>query len=101
MNGNEARAYAEIGTANGGDGREAPTPDIWERETDEAHGIVRLRLRVRGGTAADGAGAAGRKRGKRPPVGAGQDRAPPPRPRIVWRREDEAETRPPPEIVME
>jgi hypothetical protein len=110
MSGNEARVYeandgSENSWINGANLEEAPAQERWEREADDAHGVIRLRLCLRDrtppGSNAGGPDAAGRKRGKRTPSDAGQDRTPPPRPRIVWRREDEGETRPPPAIIME
>ena len=114
MSGNEARVYEGNEMAVGGwmDGaiiQEAPTseraPDIGGQVQDEAESVIRLRLCLRArslpGPYTGKIEAAGRKRGKRTPPEAAQDRSPPPRPRIVWRREDEAETRPPPAIIME
>ena len=110
MSGNEARVYeanqgAENSWISGGARAETPAPENWEREADDTDGVIRLRLCLRDrtppGSDAGRIEAAGRKRGKRAPSDAGQDRTPPPRPRIVWRREDEGETRPPPAIIME
>jgi hypothetical protein len=117
MTTNQARAYAEIETANTDwlnrdyeleSAIPEPTlRDTWTRETGEADseagGVIRLRLNLRD-RQASGIGAAdetGRKRGKRSPAPTEKDQTPPPRPRIVWRREDENETRPAPSIIME
>ncbi|MEP7210405.1 MAG: hypothetical protein ABI740_06180 [Alphaproteobacteria bacterium] len=113
MNTNQARAYEEIDAANADwlnkdyerdNARLAPsTPDAWSRERSQTGGVIRLRLNLRDRTApgAEAAEDAGRKRSKRTPAQTEKDQTPPPRPRIVWRREDENETRPPPAIIME
>ena len=110
MSGNEARVYEANDAAINGWMDDAivqkiPVQEAGEQESEETHGLIRLRLCLRdralAGSRVDKIEGASRKRGKRSLPEAGQDRPPPPRPRIVWRREDEAETRPPPAIIME
>jgi hypothetical protein len=112
MNTNQARAYEEIETATADwlnkdrEGEktrpETSTPDAWSEERDETGGVIRLRLNLRD-RQAPGAEAADETKRKRPrrATQPEKDQTPPPRPRIVWRREDENETRPPPAIIME